>query len=373
MNVRICAKSLLGVALSLWGATFASAQATSCDPEPAALCDCTAEPCAAAVSCDTGCSSSGLLDVFKDCGSQCGCDPCGSCGKSSGACGCGGGLCGGSNGCCDESLFGFGIVKPGEKCFNDFITPITNTIYFEDPRTLTEARFVFANHMTPTLGPGLPTARVNLFALQLRAALTDRLSLIAIKDGFIVSQSPLIDDGWADVAAGLKYNLYRDPTRPLLVSTGFTFELPVGSTRSLQGNGDGEFNMFLTGMGMIRNWHWVTIGGLRLPTDSSAENQISYWSGHLDRKIYRNIYFLTETNWYHWMKSGTAFPLPVEGGDLFNLGSVGVAGNDIVTQAFGTKIKPRNNMELGVAFEFPLTERRGVLDNRLTLDWILRY
>lgn len=59
--------------------------------------------------------------------------------------------------------------------------------------------------------------------------------------------------------------------------------------------------------------------------------------------------------------------------DLFNLGSPGVEGNNIVTNAYGLKYKPNRNLESGVAWEFPLTERRGVLDNRLTVDLILRY
>jgi len=63
----------------------------------------------------------------------------------------------------------------------------------------------------------------------------------------------------------------------------------------------------------------------------------------------------------------------VEGGDLFNLGSVGVAGNDIVTGAIGLKLKPHAGMEIGVAWEVPLTRRRDLLENRLTVDWILRY
>jgi hypothetical protein len=58
---------------------------------------------------------------------------------------------------------------------------------------------------------------------------------------------------------------------------------------------------------------------------------------------------------------------------LINLGSTAVAGNDIVTGAFGAKYKPNGCVELGVAWEFPLTERRDVLDNRVTADIILRY
>ncbi|MCA9122257.1 MAG: hypothetical protein H6822_21420 [Planctomycetaceae bacterium] len=101
-----------------------------------------------------------------------------------------------------------------------------------------------------------------------------------------------------------------------------------------------------------------------------------YWSNHLDRQLNDYLYVLAEVNWYHWMKSGQQTLAPgVEGLDLFNLGSTGVAGNDIVTGAIGVKARPRgdNSMEVGVAWEAPLTQRRDILDNRLTVDCILRY
>lgn len=63
----------------------------------------------------------------------------------------------------------------------------------------------------------------------------------------------------------------------------------------------------------------------------------------------------------------------IQGGDFFNFGSTGVAGSNIVTGAFGLKWKPSLLQELGVAWELPLTETRGVFDNRLTVDYILRY
>ena len=73
------------------------------------------------------------------------------------------------------------------------------------------------------------------------------------------------------------------------------------------------------------------------------------------------------------MSSGNAFGLPIEGGDLFNLGSVGITGNDLVTHAIGLKARPKRNIEAGVAWEYPMTARKGLMDNRLTADLILRY
>jgi hypothetical protein len=118
----------------------------------------------------------------------------------------------------------------------------------------------------------------------------------------------------------------------------------------------------------------LTATGFVVPSDHNQENTFMYWSNHLDKRIGESrFYALSELNWYNFTRSGNAFPAAIEGGDLFNLGSVDIAGNDIVTNAYGVKYKPNRNLETGVAWEFPLTERRGVMDNRLTVDLILRY
>ena len=190
-----------------------------------------------------------------------------------------------------------------------------------------------------------------MYAMQLRAALTENLSFIATKDGFIVSDNPIINDGFADVAAGLKYNIYKDAANQEIVSVGATFDIPIGSSKAFQGNGDGEFHLFATGGAeFLPYWHYLTGSGFRLPTDRSAESSVWYWSNHVDRQFGNTgFYFFGESNWYHWMSSGKAVPLGVEGLDLFNLGSTGVAGNDIVTGALGVKYKPSAGLELGFA------------------------
>ncbi len=288
-------------------------------------------------------------------------DLCTSCGDGCYDCG---------TACTDGDLL-FGLFRHSQPGFDKFISPMTNPVFFEDPRTLTEARAIFLQHRVPTAAGG---GNVQLMAVQMRAAITDRLSIIATKDGFVTSSNALIDDGWADVAAGLKYNLYANSRDQQLLSAGISYELPVGTRRALQGNGDGEFHLFLTGGTEILDYgHWISASGFRLPTDRNAESSIWYWSNHLDYEIADGLYLLTELNWYHWMGAGAGGIAGVEGGDLFNFGSTGVAGNDIVTNAVGVKIKRSKNRELGIAFEYPLTDRRDVMENRLTVDWIFRY
>lgn len=264
------------------------------------------------------------------------------------------------------------LLHPSDTCFCDAISPMTNPVFFEDPRTLTEIRFIFIQHAVPTAVGG---GDLRVVAAQVRAALTERLSIVAAKDGFIFSSHPLINDGWADVAVGLKYNLLVDTSRQRLVSAGVSYELPSGSRQAFQGNGDGEFHVYLTGLQTIGCAHWISGTGFRLPTDGAEESQSWYWSNHLDVPLTSALplYLFGEANWYHWLRSGNNGIAGVEGGDLFNFGSTGVAGNDIVTGAVGVKYKPHCGLELGVAWETPLSGREDVMDNRLTVDLIVRY
>lgn len=275
-------------------------------------------------------------------------------------------------------------IKPSDHCFDDFISPMSNFIFFEDPRTLTEARAIFFNHSLPNqVGSlNLPGGDVQLYALQLRFALSERLSVIAVKDGFIVADmdggplDDLLNDGWADVSAGLKYNLHRDPCSGSLLSAGFTYEIPIGSQRALQDIGDGEFHFFLSGG--KRLWdgmgHYLGAVGYRLPVDGEVQTSSIHWSNHLDVKLTDRVYAFTEVVWWHWTESAdTGLPLGVAGHDAFNLSSTNVAGNDFVTQNVGLKYKPSGKMELGVAYEFPLSDFEDITANRLQAELILRY
>lgn len=297
------------------------------------------------------------VDLCACCDS--GCDTCCGDGIDCGSC------------CCDSDRL-LGFFRRSDHCFDRFISPMTNPVNFEDPRTLTEARLIFLNH---NVGSAAGGGDVRLIAAQFRAAITERLSITAVKDGFIMSQNDLIDDGWADVGAGLKYNLYADPQKQRLLSTGFNYELPVGTPRALQGNGDGEYHFYLTGGAQLGDWsHWISNMGVKVEANEGEGSDLWYWSNHFDYQMNKHWYFLTELNWYTWIGAGGNPALAgVEGGDLFNLGSTGVAGNDIVTNAVGFKFKRSRHRELGVAFEYPLTEREDVMANRLTLDWIFRY
>jgi hypothetical protein len=282
--------------------------------------------------------------------------------------------CGYYGGCCKSDRL-LKLFAPSDCRFDRFISPMTNPVYFEDPRNLTEMKVLFLNHKIP--GAVLGGGNVQLAAVQLRAALTERLSLIATKDGYVFaggSDAPDID-GWANVSMGLKYNLFADPEMQRLLSVGTRVELPFGSYHALQGNSKtSQFDIFMTGGTQLGELsHFISASGFRLPADHNKQNSQFYWSTHVDRRLRnRPIYGLLECNWYHWL-SNVDGGIPVGGLDLYNFGSSGVAGTNIVTGAIGVKYKPTAGLEIGACYEVPLTERRDVMLDRFTADLILRY
>jgi len=109
-------------------------------------------------------------------------------------------------------------------------------VRFSHRQTEKESSSFFINHWVPdTIGNGVPAGgTIQLYAMQFRVALTERLSLIGVKDGYIADDTEgtfdtLLDDGWASVTAGLEYNLVRDAQTGTLASAGFTYELPSGN------------------------------------------------------------------------------------------------------------------------------------------------
>ncbi|TWT82660.1 hypothetical protein CA13_41230 [Planctomycetes bacterium CA13] len=348
--------------VGLMAASLISPSAQALDWFGSLGCDSGCDAC-----CDVACCDSDMGCCDSSC--DCGCDSCGlGCGATS----------------CLDDLSPLNWVKPSDRCFDDFISPMIDFVHFEDPRNLTELRPIFVTHQFPnTLGPAnIPAGgSIQLFALQFRLALTDRLSLIAVKDGYIIDNTEgaldgLIASGWADVTAGLKYNLVRNVQTGTLLSGGFTYEIPLGSEQTGQAVGDGQFHFFATGGQRLLdgNAHVLSSVGLQLPVDQDVQSTTVHWNNHLDVKVTDSVYLLTENSWWHWVDdAGVGAPLGVSGQDLLNLGVTNVEGNDLVTQNVGMKYKPRRNFEAGVAYEFPLTDFKDVIEDRVMVDMIFRY
>ncbi len=285
-------------------------------------------------------------------------------------------LCAPCTSCDSQECKPDGLLK-SDPCFGDFIGPISNPVLTKDPRSLTEARFLFVENWIPKDHP-LGGGNFELYGLQVRAALTERLTFIADKDGY-ASIHPGVGgtrNGWVNIAAGLKYTFIRDVENQFLVTGGFMYEPQTGEASVFQSHGDGLITLFgVVGKEFGEKNHILVNAGYQMPIDRSQNSTFFYSQLHLDRQLFGWLYPVFEANWFHWTDGGNrGLPAALgEGDGLLNFGTSGVAGNDLLTLAVGLKAKLGDHANTGIAYEFPISPREDLLNNRLLFEVILRY
>jgi len=280
-----------------------------------------------------------------------------------------------------------------------FESPVSNPVQFEDPRATTEVRPLYVYHKLDggfAKVLGAKSGDAHIAALQLRVALTDRLALIATKDGYVwLRPAGANTNGWANLGLGAKYTFYRDPESLTLATVGLRYEIPSGSRDVFQGQfgnkGNGVFNPFLSaGWGIenlagIGDFHLLGYTGARIPV-SSGDSTFFDLSLHADWGLMIGpdslgpIYPLVELNWVQTLDGGSRLPIDKEGFDFFNLGSAGAGGKGVVTMAVGARYPLCRDLgevlgrtvgvDIGAAWEAPLTDRGDIFGWRVTTDVI---
>jgi len=266
------------------------------------------------------------------------------------------------------------------------ISPVANPIYFEDPRITSEVRPIFMQHYLPDNfyfngGKAPLGGDVHLYAVQLRYALSDRLGLIATKDGYIEMRPDHTlshSYGWADLAAGLKYAVVDDRENQFIVSPGFTLEIPTGNTDVQQGRGAGEWNVFVSAEKGFDTWHLTGNLGFRIPNNFSKNTAQAHYSLQLDYRVCQYFIPFVAANGYTVLTDGDhkllgAVDLNTEMYDLINFGSTKAAGRTQMTLGGGLRSRLLPNLDLGFAYEFGVVEHVGIFDSRITADVIWRF
>jgi hypothetical protein len=269
--------------------------------------------------------------------------------------------------------------------------PISNPTLFDLALPGTNIHPIFLYHALPssvntTLGNVALDGDVQLYALQFEYAINDRLSIVATKDGYVEMDSDsavLADrDGFANLGAGLKYAFILDPASRTAVSGTMTFELPTGNDDVLQGEGDGAVNLIVNGLKLVDAWQFAGSAGVQIPfSNEQATN--CFVSTHASYEVCKWFIPLVELNWFHVLDAGDGGNLfsPVsnivefEGNDLFNLGASNAHENrDYVTAAVGFRSRLTDAVDVGAAYELPLTdEEDSVTDYRVTVDLIWKF
>lgn len=279
---------------------------------------------------------------------------------------------------------------PAPTGFENARRPISNPTLFDLALPTTNVHPIYIHHGLPdrvSLGGGgtVPLGGdVEVYALQFEYALSDRLSIVATKDGYVnIDDNTLnalgYDDGLANLGAGLKYAFLLDPASGTAVSGTATFELPTGDDDVFQGEGDGAVNLIVSGLKLIDEWQFAGAVGANVPF-SNEQSTSSFVSAHASYEVSKWFIPLVELNWFHVIDSGDGgnlFP-PVsnivgfEGNDFFNLGAANAHQNrDLVTAALGFRSRITEDVNVGVAYEVPLTnDEDGLWDDRLTIDLV---
>jgi hypothetical protein len=273
--------------------------------------------------------------------------------------------------------------------------PISNPTLFDLALPTTNVHPIFLYHSLPdqintTLGPLDVGGHVELYALQAEFAVNERLSIVATKDGYVEMRPDATLDkqgGWANLAGGLKYAFILDPISKTALSGTMTFEVPTGNSDVFQGEGDGAINLILSGLKLVDAWQFA--GGLGFQIPFSGDQSSEGWmSAHISYETCQWFIPLVEVNWFHVIDSGNGtgnFPSQVgglvpavvefEGGDLFNLGAVNSDDNrDFVSMAFGFRSRITDNVDIGAAYEIPLTnEDNSLMESRVTVDLVWKF
>lgn len=281
--------------------------------------------------------------------------------------------------------------------FDSVRRPITNPTLFDLalPTTNIHPIVIYQNlpdFVNTVAGPVPLGGDFQVYALQFEYALSERLSIVATKDGYVDfnPDTALIwsnQSGFANIGAGLKYALIYDPANEFVLSGSGVFEFPTGNHDVFQGEGDGVVNLILTALKMFGPAQLAGGAGVQLPLDSQ-QSTLGFVSGHFSYEVCKWFIPLVEVNWHHVIDAGSGYPtfasqagglVPViaafEGGDLLNFGAANSSQNrNLVTAAVGFRSRLTDSIDLGFAYELPLTDNNdSIMDDRFTLDLVWRF
>lgn len=261
----------------------------------------------------------------------------------------------------------------GESWKDNTIAPVTNPFYFEAAQVNTELRPVFIHHEIPSsfLGGG----DANVYGVQARWAVNDRLALIATKGGICDLDMPaagINETGWADLGFGLKYAAVDDEENQLLITPGLKLELPSGSGGIFQNNGDGEWNVFVSAMKGFDDLHFTGSVGARIPNDNDEESSFLHWSAQVDYYTCKWFIPFIAFNSFTVLSGGDG-ATPVEGYDLINFGSAAAEGDTYSAIGFGFRSRLHDRVDLGLSYENGVGSNEGIMDERYIVDMVIRF
>lgn len=253
------------------------------------------------------------------------------------------------------------------------IAPVTNPIFFEDAVIRSEIRPIFAYHNIDDSFLGGGSAQ--LYALQIRYAMTDRLAFIANQDGYLKVHNAALGnpEGWMDLALGFKYALIDNKPAQFILTPGLTFHVPTGDDVVFQGRGGGEFNPFVSFQKGYGDFHVSGNVGVRIPVTGNEQSTIGHYSLMLDYYVCRWFIPFVSFNGFTVLNDGQNIALNTEGYDVMNFGASQANGRTQGMLGLGFRSRVLDNVDLGVAYEKAAIKPYGLTEDRFTFDICFRF
>lgn len=250
-----------------------------------------------------------------------------------------------------------------------FVHPVTSPYFHEDSFITSDVRAWWVYHSFPQ-SIALNGGDANVYAVQLRLAITEQLQFVAYKDGYVDLDSGLLqDNGWNDLAAGLKYAFLQDYQNDVHAAVGVGYQFAVGDPSVLQN--DQELRLWASVNKGFDRFHLGATLNYLIHTgteDALGSSDRLFWHVHADYWV--NQYFspVVELNGYHTVNEGNNTPLPFSGADIANLGG----GDDLVTLGLGFEVRPIEDQRLALrtAYEMAISDGEDLFGYRWTTSLV---
>ncbi len=262
----------------------------------------------------------------------------------------------------------------GDGRHSRYVPPLSNPLLNETPYITTELRPIYLYNRIP--GDFLTRGgRIRIVAAELRVALTERLGFIASKDGYADLEFDAVlpdETGFVNISAGLKYALISRPEDETILTVGAEYEPPTGNVKtggiSLQGDGDGILDLFVTGATTFGKLGLQGSVGANLALDGDHDSSQLHYSLHADYEALPRFFPLVELNGFTTIDDGDRTAADFEGIDLVNFGSTD--SGTVITGAVGARYRFTDNIQMGLGYETPLTDREDIMDWRVYVDLV---
>ena len=232
------------------------------------------------------------------------------------------------------------------------VRPLTAPYLHEDAFITTDVRGWFLHHELGELEGDL-----EVYALQVRVAITENLQVLAYKDGYANFSEDLSgegDEGWEDLGLGIKWALFQDVGSQLFVAVGAGYEFGVGDDQVLQDTD--EYRLWASANKGFDKLHFGATANYIISDgkyDGFAGNS-DMLSLHLHADYYVNKWFspVIELNGYFVQEANSSGSLP-SGVDAVSIN--GGEDNNTITYALGFEFRPLDeSLGLRTAYETQL-------------------